>query len=234
MFNPTHAVVNGGVSNLRIQDVDAIENTLFDDNGCLKVVDVEVIKSFDHDALRFFMWKHGIYSIPTEQLIKSIRDLIGDPAKCVEIGAGNGVYGRALGIKMTDNYMQHPKNDAKFRGVVTSYIKQGQPLVKYGADVIEMDGKEAVSLNKPETVFCSWVTQKYNRMHHERGGNMFGVDFNWIFNRKSVKRVVMVGNDLVHRYHPLIMHGDTVALKSPHIISRASQPHLDRLYILDV
>ncbi|EEZ85500.1 hypothetical protein VME_45620 [Vibrio harveyi 1DA3] len=234
MFNINHALANGGISRLEQYDVENIEKELLDENFKLKITSIESIKSFEPDALRFFMWKYGIYSMPTEQLIKSLRDILGNTSKCLEIGAGNGVYGRSLDIKMTDNYMQHPKNDRKFRGVVTSYIQQGQPLVSYGDDVEEMDGKESVRLYKPETVFCSWVTQKYNPMQHEKGGNMFGVDFDWIFKRKSVKRVVMIGNEAVHQYHPIATNSKTIKLKTPHLISRASKPELDRIYILEV
>lgn len=181
----------------------------------------------------FFCLQQGIYSLPTVELIDFLEELIPDKEKAIEIGAGNGVYGRSLGIRSTDNFMQHPKNRAKFRNCIVAYEKMNQPLVQYGDDVEELDAKEAVRTSKAETVIGAWVTHKYQTSKPHNGGNMFGVDFRWILNRAHVKRLILIGNEFTHANNP-IMELEHRTYDLPFLFSRSAHEGLDRVYVWDV
>lgn len=220
-----------GISVLVEEDISDVERLLLDDDGKLIPVHASELSEVSQNKLRIFCLTHGIYSVPTFELIDEIRSLVPNLEKSIQIGAGNGVYGRALGIKMTDNFMQSPKNSKKFKGVIESYLLAGQPLVKYGSDVLEIDGNEAVKRFKPETVFMSWVTHKWKPENHHLGGNMFGVDMEALLNRKHIKRIILVGNKQVHESSPLMNHPHEEIELPNFIFSRATDKTLDRLYV---
>ena len=113
---PLHSSVLQKGRILTATSIDHLEHHLFDQEGQLQAVSSETLSSFTHNEIRTFCHKHGFYSLPSIELIQIIQHLIDTTPldKVLEIGAGNGVYGRELGIRSTDNYMQHPKNKAKF------------------------------------------------------------------------------------------------------------------------
>lgn len=226
-------LAQGGVSLLEKEDISDVEKILLDANGNLQPVPAATLAAIGKDKLRVFCHAHGVYSLPSTELIDAIQSLIPNKESALEIGAGNGVYGRALGITMTDNYMQAVKNARKFRGIVESYAAAGQPLVQYGEDVLELDGNEAVRKYKPETVFMSWVTHKWKQSQHHLGGNMYGVDMDALLRRKHIKRIILVGNKNIHAKSPLMSypHRD---INMPNILfSRATHDYLDRLFVWD-
>ena len=100
---------------LNPENVEDLEELLFNDDGELVPVESSVLADIPHSKLQFFCLKHGIYSVPSVELIDTLKELIGNPEEALEICSGNGVYGRELGIRATDNYMQAEKNRAKFR-----------------------------------------------------------------------------------------------------------------------
>lgn len=234
MNNLLQQMAAQGVSVLNQQDVTELESILLDDNGNLKPAPAASLINVDKNELRVFCHKHGIYSVPSIELISVLDDLILDKDKAIEIGAGNGVYGRALGIKMFDNYMQSIKNAKKFRGVIESYAITGQPLVQYGDDVIEMDGNEAIRLNKPETLVMAWVTHKYKPSDPTRGGNMFGVDMEALMRRKHLKRIILIGNKHVHANSPLMNYPHREKALPEILFSRATHDYLDRVFIWEL
>ncbi|HHP0467271.1 TPA: hypothetical protein ACRZZI_004932 [Vibrio harveyi] len=224
-------LTQSGFSVLDNKDISNVEQTLFDDKGRLKPVPADVLQQIDNNELRVFCHAHGIYSVPSVELISFLDKLIPDKSKALEIGAGNGVYGRALGVKMTDNFMQDIKNARKFKGVFEAYAVAQQPVVQYGDDVIEIDGKEAVVRFKPETILMSWVTHKWNQRESHRGGNMYGVDFESIIKRKFVKRVILIGNKHVHAKSPLMDYPHEEKHLPEILFSRSTHQYLDRVFI---
>ena len=224
-------IKSNGASFQQHRDVSYIADLLLDENGRLQPVPAAMLRDIPHEDLVYFCTISGFYSIPSIELLDLINDYIEPNNKTIEIGAGNGVYGRDLGLCMTDNFMQHPKNRHKFNNCIQAYESAGQCLVPYGEDVEEMDAREAVRLYKPHTVLCAWVTQKYNPMQPHKKGNMFGVPFHWVYNRASVKQIIMIGNTNVHSNVDIMKQVHEEIRCDDILFSRAMQQGNDRIFI---
>ena len=220
-------------SSLRKCDTSEVKQLLMRD-GKVIPAPAKKIKDLGDEKIRFFCLEQGMYSVPTDEVIDLVDSLILNKDKAVEIGAGNGVYGRTLGIKSTDNFMQHPKNRAKFKNCIAAYEKTGQPLVQYGDDVLELDAKDAVRQFKAETVVAAWVTHKYNHTKPHLEGNMFGVDFDWILNRSHVKRLILIGNHNTHQNNPIMKREHQEYKVDGNMVSRSVRPELDCVFVWDV
>jgi len=144
--------------------------------------------------------RHGLYVLPTVELIDSLRCEIANRA-AIEIGSGNGAVARALGITATDNRMQ------EWPEIAAMYESAGQRCVRYGANVETLDGEEAVIKYRPKVIVGCWITHKYRPEHHARGGNMFAPDE--LFLLANCETLILVGNNSTHSKHPL--------LKIPHL-----------------
>ncbi len=227
----TSAIKSNGLSVQRYRDVSYIADMLLDKNGQLRPVPSALLRDIPHEDLVYFCTISGFYSIPSIELLDLIREYIQPDHKTIEIGAGNGVYGRNLDLRMTDSFMQHPKNRRKFHNCIEAYEKAGQCLVPYGEDVEELDAIDAVRIHKPNTVFCAWVTQKYNPAKPHLNGNMFGVPFNWMYNRKSVKQIIMIGNKNVHSNVDIMQHAHEEIQCDDILFSRAFEQGNDRIFI---
>ena len=83
-------------------DISNLENQVFE-NGLLKVMPSSFYHSLDQNQVKILMWKHGIYVIPTQELIDWLKQNI--HGKSIEIGAGIGTISRALEIPITDSRM---------------------------------------------------------------------------------------------------------------------------------
>jgi hypothetical protein len=134
--------------------------------------------------------RHGLYCLPTEELVQYLRDFIG-ARRAIEIGAGNGVLAKALGIPATDNRMQEmPHYRKKYEAL------QQQP-VRYGDNVERLDASVAVKRYQPKVVIGAWVTHRYDPKRHAAGGNEMGIVEEAII--KACDTYVMIGNESVHR-----------------------------------
>lgn len=233
MFSNRLNNVLGVSQTITSQSILEIEELLISDSNLLNVVPAERLSKFTQKQIQYFCMRYGFYSIPTKETIDFIKEEIGEHQKVIEIGSGNGVYARELDIIGTDNFMQDPRKAAKFSGVADEYAKNGQEVVPYGDNVQEYDGRDAVRKFKAEVVVCSWVTHKYNRTKHHLGGNMYGVDFNWILDRAHVKKVIMVGNKTVHKNNPIMERPHREYTLDGALISRASIPDDNRIFVWD-
>ena len=73
-------------------------------NNLLQVLPFSFYEDRNQNEIKYFMYKHGIYVLPTTELITFLsKNIIG---LTIEIGAGLGAIGRSLNIKMTDSYLQ--------------------------------------------------------------------------------------------------------------------------------
>ncbi len=214
------------------QNIEEVRDLLLDKHGRLQPVPADDLRKIPHAELVYFCNVYGFYSIPTIELLDLIRGYLPKEDQTIEIGAGNGIYGRNLGIKMTDNYMQHPKNRAKFRNCISAYEKAGLGLVPYDEkNVQEFDGMEAVRLYKPHTVFGAWVTQKYNALRAHLKGNMYGVPYKRIYDRKSVEQIILVGNKNVHNNVDIMEKPHEEIRCDDILFSRAFEKGNDRIFI---
>ncbi len=112
----------------------------------------------------------GYYCLPTTELVDWLRQRIaGRPA--IEIGAGHGALGRALGIPATDSFQQ--KLDPETIAILR---ESKQPVVLYGSNVELLPAPQAIRKYRPTVVVAAWVTHRWHPKRHHIGGNALGVD----------------------------------------------------------
>lgn len=132
----------------------------------------------------------GAYGLPTTELVEWLKKVVAG-RKAIEIGAGNGLLSRAVGITGTDNFLQIRSDVREY------YASLGQPLIPYCLKLERLEAEQAVRLHKPEVVVASWVTHIYDERRPAAGGNMYGVDENWIIDH--CQTYIFIGNEKVHR-----------------------------------
>lgn len=169
----------------------ALEAECIDGAGRLRAVTAKFYAGFKRNDLSAWCVARGFYCLPTLELVDFIRDQI-DCDAALEIGAGNGALGRAVGIPMTDSHQQErPEMAALYRGL-------GQAAVEYGADVEKLTALEAVEKYRPRVVVAAWVTHRWDRRRPHLKGNMYGVDEARLLDKPFVRRYVFVGSESVH------------------------------------
>jgi len=236
-FNP-NAISPASQSTLRIEEVDAAVLDLLDRSlivptpmrkPVFRPADADLIGPYaGSTSLKLWATLQGIYGIPTTQMIDWLRDKIGG-RKAIEVGAGNGVYGRSLGIPMYDNFMQERPE------IALIYALQRQSTVPYGADVQRMDALDAVKQHRPEVVLGVWVTQKFEEGYDH--GAMDGIDERAILAVPSTQTYMVVGNLNVHGGKEIrtnVPKGWTLTeYDLPFNLSRANQPEKNRIFVWD-
>ncbi len=201
-------------------DVNYLDDILMDNHFNLKVVPASVLRDIPIEHLAVWCHHQGVYGLPTQELIDWLRGQIIAPA--IEIGAGNGAIGRALGIPITDScIMRDP--------LVGLYYKLGgQPTTEYPADIVKMEAMDAIRHYKPATIIGCWVTCRYKEEEHERGGSIHGVNEEFIL--KNVKKYIVIGNQKVHCNKKIlgISHKE---YKFPWLYSRSLYRSKDIIYV---
>jgi hypothetical protein len=149
------------------------------------------------DHLRYFRYTHARYLLVTTELVTFLKGIIGTQS-ALEIGAGAGDLGHALGIKMVDNYCQELPEVREY------YKALGQPPVAYGRDVQKRTANSAVKKWRPDVVIGAWVTHWVdpNLPLPPGGGNIYGIKEDEIL--KDCKWYVMIGSEAVHNHKPLM------------------------------
>lgn len=193
--------------NTRDLSADAV-----DAHGRLKIMPAAFYANTTVAERGILATRHGLYCLPTHELIDRLREIIGDRS-AIEIGSGNGVLAEALGIPATDNKMQDAPEIREY------YEALGQPPVKYGSNVEQIDAHDAVRKYKPSVVVAAWVTHLYDERNPDAGGNMYGVDELDIL--RNCEQYVFVGNMRVHAMKPLWNRTPTLLETPPWIYSRA-------------
>ena len=200
-------------------DVRHLDALLLDDKGLLRVLPAATLQAIQPEELMVWAHNKGVYQFPTVELIDWLSERIVG-VKAIEIAAGHGAIGRALGIPATDSYMQErPKVRAWYRSL-------GQPTITYPADVLRQDAEEAVNHHLPHTVLGAWITQKYQQGGDT--GSAFGVDEEWMLGR--VARYIVVGNHKTHG-DKRILAREHQELSFPWLVSRSMWPEHNRIYV---
>lgn len=212
----------------RMPEFDAF---MLDDQGLLRIHPAEVHRAYMSQMERQ-IWCHyrGIYGIPTVELVAWFQKQIGG-RRAIEIGSGNGALGRALGIPRTDKRLMEEQKIADY------YAAGGQPVTTYPDDVEKMDALDAVRHYKPDVVVASWVSHYLPPEHTGRyRGCMYGVKEPEMLER--IQHYVMLGNVAIHQQNapggtrkPIFSTHPYKAFTAPWVVSRTSQPELDRLWI---
>lgn len=193
-------------------DISKLEGAVFKD-GKFQILPFEFWQKFTPEQIQLFCLKYAFYGVPTTDLIEWLKPRIEDK-KTIEIGAGNGILAKALNIKAFDNYQQ---NMPRYTLI---YDLTQQPRIKYGANVIEMEANMAVKKTRPKIVIGSWITERYDPLFHEYGGNEIGP-----WQRDIIKRVetyYLIGNTDVHN-NPKVMDLRPIIHQIP-LVSRAHNP----------
>jgi len=170
---------------------------LLDANGHLQPRPCAEYDALSYEDLRLFCHWNARYLLVTTELVVWLKALIGDRS-ALEIGAGCGDLGRAVGIKMTDSYQQTWPDVKKY------YDLTKQPIIKYGADVQERDANSAVKKWTPDVVVGAWVTHWIDPHlpPPEGGGNMYGIKEDEIL--KHCKYYVLIGAEGIHKYKKIM------------------------------
>lgn len=166
-----------------------LDEYLLDDKGLLKVMPSSFYREIPQADLAYWCHNNAVYGLPTHELVWLIQKEIAGK-KAIEIGAGNGCLGRALGIPITDSCIQASE---RYKDI---YDAAGQPTIKYPKDIIKMTAEEALDHYKPEVVVASWVTQKWRK--GQKDGFQHGVNEEALLRR--VEKYIFFGNHEIHRH----------------------------------
>ncbi len=164
--------------------------------GVLQPMPSAFYASRDPSELAAWAIANGFYCLPTTELIAWLREQIaGETA--IEVGAGHGAIGRALGIPVTDSRQQErPEVAELYRGM-------GQPPVRYPADVEALTALEAAEKYRPRVIVAAWTTWRYDPRNHDRGGNVNGIDESKLLGKRFLSRYIQVEHARVHARRPI-------------------------------
>ena len=212
----------------------ALKRLFFDENSQVVVprtADVQTAVAGDPLALPIFGHNEGLYGLPTVELIDWLRGRIGAPDRALEVGAGCGVFGRALNISSTDSFIQESPE------VKALYAMNGQPVVSYGPNVERIDANAAVGRYRPTVVFGSWVTHKYIPSLPQLGGSIYGVDEHKLLSAPWLQKYIVYGNESVHDLKPIVQtlpNGWRLTkYKEDFMYSRSQRPNLNCVYVFE-
>lgn len=184
------------------------------EDGRLKAMPADFYARWSQNDLSLWCANRGFYCLPTLELVDFIRDQI-DCEDALEIGAGCGALGRAVGLPMTDSYQQE-RDDVR-----ELYLNQlSQAVVPYGDDVERCTALEAAEKYRPRVILAAWVTHRFNPQCPALHGNMNGVDEAKLLGKKYVKKYVFVGHERVHGSKPILSRRHTTH-RLPFLYSRA-------------
>lgn len=166
----------------------------------------------------------GLHQIVTDELVAFLRDIIGGDS-ALEICAGRGVLGHALGLRRTDSYL------AQTVPAVHAYYESiGERTTALPPEVERLEAYEAVRKHKPAVVVGAWVTHKG---HKDGDGSPYGVNEKRLFDRHCVKKYVVVGNEATHGDKPLLRRLTHRAWYAPWLVTRSLQPDKNVIYVWD-
>lgn len=208
---------------IRILNANLEMPDLLDGDGFLKILHAEEYDCILPDALRLWCHRYARYGLPTIELIWWLEERIA-ARKAIEIGSGAGDLARALSIPATDNRMQ------EWHEIRWHYEITGQPVIHYPDFVRNLDALDAVRQYRPEVVIASWVTEWIdpNLPPPEAGGNAWGVKEDEILAFGC--EYILIGNQKIHGGKK-IMAEPHEEFALPFLRSRASYPHLDRVWV---
>lgn len=213
-------MVFNSLQNADVSYLDAILKP----KGVLIPVPSAVLAPIPQEHLSLFCVENGVYQLPTTELIEWLSSYTRG-RNAIELGAGNGVFGRALGIPMYDNKMQ------EWPEIKAHYQMLRQNTVQYGDDVITMDGMEAVKLTRPDVVIASWLTQIWKPEYED--GNMYGVDEEEMM--EMVGTYIHIGNEKTHKTKAVLQNPKYEAQKIilPGVLfSRSMSANMNVIYLI--
>lgn len=196
------------VDTTRIRD---ISSEVLDFTGRLRILPATYWAGVTVEERALFCHRHGIYNVPTVELVERLRTLI-DGRSAIEIAAGTGALAAALDIPATDSRVQETE---PIRSIIAL---QGQPPVPYGSNVECYDAYQAIRAYRPQVVIGCWATQKYDDRFPQLSSSAVGIDEHDIINRSET--YILVGNERVHQDKQIWKRPHTIEYP-PYVYSRA-------------
>jgi hypothetical protein len=204
-----------------------MDGELLDAEGRLKVVPSLVYEGFKQSEIALWAVQRGAYYLPTVEAVAFIRDnLLGSRDRALEIGAGSGAFGRALGVRMTDSYQQERPE------IAAMYRLLQQPVIRYGRDVEKLDAHAAIEKYRPEVVVAAWVTNRKDEASGVTIGNPDGVWEEHVIGAASVRRYIFVGHEQVHQHKPVLRFPHETLIV-PGLYSRSMQSGRNVVWVWD-
>ena len=124
LITQKHQILN----ELKPERFEELDKLFLDENQKLISHPASVFHNIPNEELRVWCHANSIYQLPTTELLEFISENI--TGKAIEIGAGNGCIGRALGIPITDSCLQEKNIEVR-----DYYHRNLQPTIKYPDDV---------------------------------------------------------------------------------------------------
>lgn len=202
-----------------------LDADLLTPDGRLRIQPAAFFANTERQRLRLWCHFRGVYQLPTTELVEWMQQRIG-ARSALEVGAGRGWLGRALGVRATDNHCQ------SWPDVRAVYAAMGQPVTEYGTDVECIAANPAIAKYRPEVVFGCWVTQwadPQKRMP-PGGGSVYGIDEHDVLRR--VQTYIVVGNDAVHGKKEITARSHET-VRAAWLWSRATYPEQNAIYVWD-
>lgn len=198
---------------------------LLDKDGLPHPVPAELLQKMPYDALRLWANRRGIYQFITCEQVEWTKKLI-DGRSAIEICAGHGTLGRALGIPSIDSKLQTRPD------MIAKYEKIGAAVIQYPDDVIKMEAIEAIKHYKPAVVVGCYVTQWGPCGMTDTPSSPFGVK-EWEFFDHGVNTYIVFGNKNSHA-NKWIYSIPHVELEYPWLFTRGVDPKLNRVWVFDM
>lgn len=184
---------------------------VIDEEGLPRIMPASYYESTTAEERALLGHYHGLYVLPTEELVTWLADYIGERS-AIEIGCGNGRMAERLDIPATDLKLQDDQ--------AWYYEALGQPRSTYGPNVIKLEAQQAVRKFWPDVVIGCWVTHRHNKRRPSREGNMYGPNFDWILDR--ISEYIFIGNEGTHAKHSLWDRDPLAVHYLPFVYSRAT------------
>lgn len=199
-------------------DIGYLDSLLME-NRLPKSVPASVLQGLPLDHLQQWCVRRGVYQIVTDELLEWLAQRIRGRV-AIEICAGHGTIGRALGIMRTDSYMQTRPE------IKAYYAKIRQATIQPPPDVVCKDANAIVQMLKPEVVIGAWVTQKW--MPGDDQGSVEGVDELALVATGTT--YIHIGNDKSHGYKRLMREAHDHHY-FPWLFSRGQHPEQNHLCV---
>ena len=216
-----------GPERMAHRDVSHLDARFLDASGCLRIMPAAAYAAMDPTELFYWASMRGFYGLPTVELIHALRAAVA-PGRTIEIGAGNGVLGRALRIPMTDSHVQAGLEYQLIYGL------QGQRTVQYGSDVRKLEALAAAQEYRPTAILASWVTQ-LSKADDEPNSFCAGVDEEALLSLPFLRTYIVLGASGTHdhkrirRNVPAGWHFSETYL--PFLWSRTRDQKTNRIYV---
>jgi hypothetical protein len=185
---------------------------------------LSALDGIDRNEIMVWCMANGVYQVPTTELVDALARLIAPFEDPIEICAGHGAIGRALGIPRTDSYLH---TTTVMRQV---YASMGQPVTEPPQDVEKLDAIAAINVYNPDVVLGCFVTQLGTPDIEQ--SSSFGVDEIRLLRHPVLRRYIMVGNVAVHGKRLALKHAHRELHKgAPWLVSRAFDQSLNLIYV---